>query len=224
MINIKSMAILKAALFDLDGTLMDTEGQYTRFWTEMGSEYLPHIPDFVARIKGNTMQKIWATYFSGMEQERAVIEQRLNVFERNMEYPLINGAKEFVDEMKRNGIWCAVVTSSDRKKMQNVWEKQPSFMQQFDAVLTAEDFSFSKPHPDPYLKAAARLGVDILECVVFEDAINGLKSALASGAYTIGLTTENPSEVVAPLCHHVISDFTDISLEQCQACLADRKF
>ena len=213
------MKHMKAALFDLDGTLMDTEGQYTLFWTGMGREFLPDVPDFVHAIKGNTMQKIWETYFTGREAERQIIEKEIVSFESQMSFPLIRGAEEFIAELKSNGVKCAVVTSSDRKKMQNVWEKQPEFMKQFDAVLTAEDFSCSKPHPDPYLKAAARLGVDILDCVAFEDAINGLKSAFASGAYTIGLTTENPKEVVAPLCHYVISDFTEINLTQCQALL-----
>ena len=213
------MKKLKAVFFDLDGTLMDTEGQYTRFWTEMGNEFLPHLPDFVSKIKGNTMQKIWSTYFSGMEKERTIIEQRLNAFERHMAYPLINGAEEFVDEVKCHGVWCAVVTSSNSKKMQNVWDKQPSFMQQFDKVFTAEDFAYSKPHPAPYLTAASVFGTDISECIVFEDAVNGLKSAMASGAYTIGLTTENPKEIVAALSHYVIADFTEIDLEKCQELL-----
>ena len=49
------MSTLKAALFDLDGVIIDTEGQYSQFWGSIGREYLPHVPDFAERIKGTTL-------------------------------------------------------------------------------------------------------------------------------------------------------------------------
>ena len=59
--------ILKAALFDLDGTLIDTEGQYSKFWNGIAKRYHHDIPDFANRIKGTTLVQIFKTYFPQKE-------------------------------------------------------------------------------------------------------------------------------------------------------------
>ena len=204
---------LNAVLFDFDGTLVDTEGQYTAFWAGVGKEYLPDIPDFAQLIKGNTLRKMYDTYFRGFSRERLNRLDELRAeMERNMTFPLIPGAEAFVSELHENGVRTAIVTSSDRSKMENPWRKIPAFMSLFDEVLTAEDFRESKPSPEPYLTAAARLGVPTTQTVIFEDAINGLRSAYATGMLTVALTTENPPEVVKPLSHHFIPDFREMNI------------
>ena len=77
----------------------------------------------------------------------------------------------------------------------------------FDAILTSEDFERSKPDPDCYLKAAQRLGVEVGDCVVFEDSFNGLKSGRAAGMYVVGLSTTNPAEAIRPYCDEVIANY-----------------
>ena len=95
-------------------------------------------------------------------------------------------------------------------KMQAVYEQRPEVKEYFDAILTSEDFSESKPSPDCYLKAAARFGFDAKDCTVFEDSFNGLKSGRASGAYVIGLATTNSAEYIAPYCDKVIKDYSEL--------------
>ena len=221
---------LEAVLFDFDGTLVDTEGQYSAFWEGIGRECLPDIPDFADRIKGNTLRKMYETFFSGFSQEELrVLDARRADMERCMSFPLVPGAERFVQELRRHRIRTAVVTSSDRIKMANPLRKIPRFMGLFDAVLTAEDFRESKPSPEPYLTAAARLGVRTDCTVIFEDAMNGLRSAFATGMLTVALTTGNPYEAVAPLSHHVISDFREMNvgllrhwLEEFQGTLSEK--
>ncbi len=213
---------MNAVLFDFDGTLVDTEGQYTAFWAGVGKEYLPDIPDFAQLIKGNTLKKMYDTYFRGFDRERLHRLDELRAeMERNMTFPLIPGAEAFVRELRQRGVRTAIVTSSDRSKMQNPRRRIPAFMSLFDEVLTAEDFRESKPSPEPYLTAAARLGVPASQTVIFEDAINGLRSAYSTGMLTVALTTGNPPEVVAPLSHHVISDFRDVSYDTLDRWLRD---
>jgi beta-phosphoglucomutase-like phosphatase (HAD superfamily) len=95
--------------------------------------------------------------------------------------------------------------------MESVYRQHPEFKDLFDAILTSEDFEYSKPHPDCYLKAAARFGALPEECIVFEDSFNGLKSGRAAGMTVIGLATTNPAEEITPLCDQVINDYLELS-------------
>lgn len=199
--------MIKAALFDLDGVVFDTESQYTIFWGMIGREYHPELPDFAQLIKGQTLVQIYGKYFDDIKEEQPKITARLDEFERNMQYEYIAGFEDFVQDLKSNGVKCAVVTSSNIQKMLNVYEKHPEFKTYFDRVLTSEDFEKSKPDPDCYMKGAAYFGVSPRECVGLEDSFNGLKSVKASGAFTLGLATTNPVSAIQPFSDYVISDY-----------------
>lgn len=96
--------------------------------------------------------------------------------------------------------------------MESVYRQHPEFKSIFDAILTSEDFDESKPSPDCYLKGAQCFGVKPVECVVFEDSFNGLKSGRASGAFVVGLATTNSPESIAPYADVVVKDFHDPKL------------
>jgi len=195
----------KAALFDLDGVVLDTEGQYSQFWGQMGREYRPDVPDFSQRIKGQTLRQIFDRWITDTEQQ-AEITRKLDEFEAGMQYNYIKGTRAYVRELRRQGIHTAIVTSSNRPKMESVFRKRPELSELFERILTAEDFAESKPSPDCYLRAAQVFDVPIEECVVFEDSINGLRSGRASGAYVVGLATTNPREAIAPLADVVLDN------------------
>ncbi len=207
------MAILKAALFDLDGTLFDTEGQYTSYWEKVGQMFCPQLPDFAYRIKGTTLTQIFDMYFTDAEV-RETVRQGLDEWEARMDYRFFPGAKEFVRTLRAGGIKTAIVTSSDRKKMENVYRKVEGFASLFDRILTSEDFAASKPAPDGYLAAARALGCEREECMVFEDALSGLKAGMNAGILTIGMATTNSREAIAGLCDHVLDSFEGLSLPQ----------
>ena len=124
-----------------------------------------------------------------------------------MHYEFTPGAREFLTDLKAHGVKCALVTSSNQKKMDSVMEQVPDFPSLFDRILTSEDFTASKPAPDCYLLGARVLGADIAESVVFEDAFNGLAAGMAAGIFTIGLTTNNPAEAIRDKCNYVIPNF-----------------
>lgn len=200
----------KAALFDLDGVVFDTEPQYTVFWGQQCREYHPEHPGLEQEIKGQTLVQIYDAWFAGeLEKEQAVITERLNQFEQQMSYNYVAGFVEYVEKLRQHGVKTAVVTSSNQPKMEAVYKSRPEFRGLFDAILTSEDFERSKPDPDCYLKAAERLGVVKDDCVVFEDSFNGLKSGRAAGMYVVGLATTNAAEAIEPLCDKVISDYLD---------------
>ena len=201
----------KAVLFDLDGVLIDTEEQYDNCWGDIARDYIPDHPEMVQAIKGTTLVYTLDTWFSGeREYLRPEIIRRMDEFEAQMPFYPVKGAREYVARLKAQGVPMAVVTSSNRIKMSNVYRQYPEFTKTFDAILTSEDFKASKPDPDCYLKAAARLGFRPEDCVVFEDSIKGLQSARAAGTYVVGLATTVPMEEIRPLSDRQLYDFTEI--------------
>ena len=201
-----------AVLFDLDGVIVDTEGQYSLFWKQIGEEYMPGMPDFALAIKGRTLTQIYDTYFPDAA-DRAAITERLNAFERQMDFPYIAGAREFLEALQAQGVPTAIVTSSNCDKMACLYARHPEIKNLVTSVLTAEDARRSKPAPDCYLAAAERLGADISKCIVFEDSPNGLAAGRASGAFVIGVCTSLAATEIEPLCDMYTEDFK-IFIEQ----------
>ena len=202
---------MKAALFDLDGVVFNTEPQYTVFWGEQCREFHPEHPGLEHEIKGQTLVQIYDAWFAGpLAEKQQLITSRLNEFEKQMDYAYIAGFEDYIKDLRKQGIKTAVVTSSNQIKMEAVYQHHPEFKDLFDAILTSEDFERSKPDPDCYLKAAERFGVNPEDCVVFEDSFNGLKSGRAAGMRVIGLATTNPAESIRPLCDEVIRDYIKV--------------
>jgi HAD superfamily hydrolase (TIGR01509 family) len=202
---------MKAALFDLDGVVFNTEPQYTVFWGEQCREFHPEHPGLEHEIKGQTLVQIYDAWFAGpLADKQELITERLNEFEKQMDYAYIAGFEDYIKDLRKQGIKTAVVTSSNQIKMEAVYQHHPEFKDLFDAILTSEDFERSKPDPDCYLKAAERFGVNPEDCVVFEDSFNGLKSGRAAGMRVVGLATTNPAERIRPLCDEVINDYINL--------------
>ena len=97
-----------AALFDLDGVIVDTEGQYTEFWKGIGNQDFPNVPDFAFRIKGHTLTQILNAHYPDNEAAQKRVVEELNVFEQNMKFPYIAGAVDFVKALRQAGIPTAV--------------------------------------------------------------------------------------------------------------------
>ncbi len=199
---------MSAALFDLDGVVFDTESQYSVFWGEQCKRYHPEIPGLENKIKGQTLLQIYDAWFSGpLADQQEVITQRLNAYEKQMSYDYIAGFEDYIRTLRCQGVRTAVVTSSNQQKMQNIYGRHPGFKSFFDVILTSEDFAASKPDPDCYLRAAARLGATTDTSVVFEDSFNGLRAGRAAGMTVVGLSTTNPAEAIRPFCDKVINNY-----------------
>ena len=208
------MKPFKAALFDLDGVVFDTEPQYTVFWGSQCRLYHPEHPGLEHEIKGQTLTQIYDQWFSGpLLSEQPVITERLNAYEAQMHYDYIQGFEQMIAVLRSHGVKTAVVTSSNLPKMQAVYRYQPDFKKLFDAILTSEDFERSKPDPDCYLKAAARLGAGTDECIVFEDSFNGLRSGRAAQMAVVGLATTNSAESIRELSDIQIVDYSTITFD-----------
>src|SRR5574344_1828199 len=102
--------MMKVALFDLDGVVFNTEPQYTIFWGDIFKEYYPEEKRLEQKIKGQTLVQIFNEFFKGKKEIQQTIKDRLNEFEKNMQFDYVDGIVDFIGDLKRNGIKCAVVT------------------------------------------------------------------------------------------------------------------
>ena len=200
------------ALFDLDGVLLDTEGLYTSFWHEVNLAFPTGVPQFEAIIKGSNLDHILNTYFPADKHDDIVA--MLDGFQRDMRYEFFDGALELIDALRATGVKCAVVTSSDRKKMASLHAQHPDFENHFDAIVTGEMVTCPKPAPDCFVLGAKLINCEITKCLVFEDSFNGLEAARTSGATVIGLATTNPHDQVAPLCDRCYDIISQITLAE----------
>ncbi|MCD8291307.1 MAG: HAD family hydrolase [Prevotella sp.] len=199
-----------AALFDLDGVVFDTESQYSIFWGGQCRQYHPERPGLEKEIKGQTLVQIFDRYFADMKDKQVEIVKKLNEFEQQMTFGYIEGFMDFIMSLRANGVKTAIITSSNKLKMDTVYAARPEVNDLFDAILTSEDFEKSKPDPDCYMKGAEKFRLPKEQCVVFEDSFNGLKSGRAAGMKVVGLATTNAAEAIAPYSDYVISDFRSL--------------
>lgn len=200
----------KAALFDLDGVIVDTESIYTDFWDDIDRRYPTGVDNFARVIKGNTLARILETYFD--EDLRDEILVLLKEQEESMRYRLFDGVSDFLDRLIENGIPKAIVTSSNDRKMSKLFRQIPELRPKFEAIITDAMVERSKPDPQGYLIAAEKLGVDPSDCVVFEDSFAGLEAGRRAGAYVVALATTNPRESLYEKADEVIDSFIGYGL------------
>lgn len=184
----------EALLFDMDGTLSDTEV----FW-QRAEEHLVHEYGTLPLVKrdekllGVAMDDS-ATFLQqrhGVQLEVATIQQLtieyvMEQIEAGFEWR--PGALELLAEARQQGIPCALVTASPRIAAEAIVEMLPSGT--FDLIVADEDAIRSKPAPDPYLSAARALGVSPERCVAFEDSPTGSASALSAGCFVVAVPAD----------------------------------
>lgn len=208
----KNKELKCAVLFDLDGVLLDSEGQYSIFWEQMDHEYPTGIQQFASFIKGFHLARI-LNYFENEDVRQQVLDKLLE-FERHMNYEFFPGALEFVKELHSAGIPMAIVTSSDHKKMQALYSQYPEFPTLFDKIVTGDMVTKAKPDPDCFLMGARQLGVDIKDCIVFEDSRNGLIAGRESGALVIGISTTLDRDTVGQLSDLTLNAVEELTVER----------
>lgn len=205
---------MKAALFDFDGTLVDTEPIYDIFWNKKAAEYRLGIDNFAARIKGTTMPDILKTYFSHFTeaQRQQLIDEAL-AYEAEMDFPVFPGALDFVRMLKREGMSLGLVTSSEGWKIERAFGLL-GLNGVFDTVVTADRITHGKPDPMCYRLALADLQLQPSDAIAFEDALAGIQAATGAGLRVIGLSTTNPAEVLRDKVYAVIPGFEGITMEE----------
>lgn len=180
-----------AVLFDMDGTLIDSEPYWMESEQALAAE---HKGKWTAEdgldVVGMSLDKS-----SRLLKERAGIplepEEIVDVLTESVSkklqlvVPWRPGAKELLKDLKNNGVKTALVTMSMHRMAQQVVDAID--FPAFDAIVAGDDVRNGKPHPEAYLKAAEILGFEPRQCVAFEDSLSGLTSAELAGTVAIGI-------------------------------------
>ncbi|MFG1807141.1 HAD family hydrolase [Streptomyces sp. NPDC049040] len=190
---------LQAVLLDMDGTLVDTEGIWWAAETGVFAD-LGHVLDEVhkavvvggpmARSVGHLMEVTGTTVT--LAELMVAIDTRFEELIARGGAPLMPGAKRLLTELGAHGVPTALVSASHRRTIDVMLRSLGA--ENFAFTLAGDEIGRTKPHPDPYLTAAARLGADPAACVVVEDTLTGVASAEAAGCQVVAV----PSLVAIP--------------------------
>lgn len=213
---------LKATLFDFDGTLVLTEAiHYQNFkaiLAQRGIDLMPY-EEFIRVYSGKGGQFILNDQLEKhgkIANLDELITLKKSLFKKHIELhgvELVTGAKEFLLQLQRLDIKIALVTGGYRSNFETIL-KYSDLPNVFDVVITNEDISEPKPSPFCYLMAAKKLHVAEPQCIVFEDAFNGIQSALNAGMPCVAIASSNTQETISTHFPQVevIKDFTKIQL------------
>ena len=195
--------MIKAVIFDFDGTLVDTESVWYQVYKEiLFEEYSLELPlEQFSKCIGTTDEVLYAYIQerTGKKIDRNKLEEAVKqrFFGQKDMLEVREGVLEKIKEAKEQGLKIALASSSSREWVDGFLE-QFNLKSYFSVVKTREDVEKVKPDPSLYLKALEDLGVEPFEAVAIEDSANGVLAAISAGMYCAVI----PNQVTAQLEFH----------------------
>lgn len=213
-----------AAIFDMDGTLVDNTPYHFKAWQSLFAKY--GMADltretYLGEISGvpilNTMKRYFGDGLTG-DELATLLKEKQQFYEEAFK-PLLKpvaGLEDFLRHLKNAGVKMALATSSNMDDVDFIFEGI-ALREYFDAIVIGSMVNEPKPSPQIFLKAAQLLGTNPDRCVVFEDSIAGLKAGNNAGMKVIGVTTAHPADKVSRLANLAIADYNVIDLQKMAA-------
>jgi HAD superfamily hydrolase (TIGR01509 family) len=188
---------LAAVLWDMDGTLVDSEPYWLSAEKELvtaaGATWNPAILPLMIGQSLEHSAALLQEWFGITLSIQEIVDTLIDaVLDRmaTLGVPWRPGARELLVELHEAGVPCALVTMSWKRMVDVVLDQLPDGI--FATVVTGDAVTRGKPHPEPYLTAAANLGVDVASCVAIEDSTPGVASAEAAGARVLAVEAHVP--------------------------------
>ena len=209
---------ITAVIFDMDGVLIDTEPlndlHMVKFLKKLGVtvDY-----DYLQKFRGVHAKYIWSHLIKEFNLTTPIDELIANVRKSYIEYLLsldklepIEGVIQFIEKLKKQKIKVAVASSAYHKRINLLLEicKLKDF---FDVIISGDHVQHAKPDPEIYIRAAQLLERDPKNCIVFEDAINGILAAKAAGMKVIGYKGADHNKQDLSKADKIINSFKNIT-------------
>ncbi|WP_209329547.1 HAD family hydrolase [Lunatimonas salinarum] len=206
----------KAVIFDMDGVICHTNPYHSQafrvFFAKRG--LYPTEAEFSQHMYGKSNSYIFR-HFLGREvtgEEFAALEEEKEGLFREIyadKVAPIAGFTAFFEDLKKTGFRTGVATSAPYANLALIMSKL-DIAPKMESILASEHVSKHKPDPEVYLKSAANLQVDPLQCVVFEDSFSGITAAINAGMTVVGVLSSHTKEELPP-CNHYINDYMEIN-------------
>ncbi len=210
--------MLKALLFDLDGTLADTNSVHRLSWVEALKPYGYDVTwDFYREnITGRVTSEIVEDLLPDLSPEEGwelVDAKEADFRERAGTLEPLPGLLDFVEKGREKGMEISLVTNAPEENVLTML-KTLGLDETFEPVILADDVGAGKPDPAPYNAALEALDIPAGEAVAFEDSTSGIASSVAAGIPTVAIaSTQEPEELETLGVELVVQDFTDPKLE-----------
>lgn len=211
-----------AAIFDVDGTMVDNRHYHEKAWLEYGTRHgLGITPEFYRGRMHSRSNAELARLLLGPDIDAAAIvalsEEKESIY-RELYRPVlceIPGLKALLSALTARGVPCAAVSNSPPGNVAMVIDEL-GIRDRFRLVIDYTEVSKGKPDPELFLTAAAQLGVHMECCLIFEDSVSGFAAAEAAGAPYVAVTTgADPAELKnARKAVAMVLDFTELEVEQ----------
>ncbi|MCA9373551.1 MAG: HAD family phosphatase [Candidatus Gracilibacteria bacterium] len=208
-------------IFDLDGTLAVSQHfhfeAYRQLFAENGIEY--SLKDDVSLYNGQGSEKIIPHIFEKHDQKlstdqvREMIMRKRNIYKElieNSEIQPVPGAEKFLNILSAEKKKIIVATGNRLEPSKKILKKI-GLEQFFKNIISVEDVSEPKPSPETFLLAMNELGLEPKQCIIFEDAVSGVRAAKAANMYCVGITTSTEKERLAHAgADKIIADYTEL--------------
>jgi len=210
--------MIQAVIFDLDGTVVDTEAEWEAVFRQVWEEYSGQkiIDKKWIHEPGIGLSSNWKKMVKDSEMVERLTKRTLEVFDKqvkeNSEVSIREGVVEAVDKAKQLGWMTALCTSSIWNTVEDELEQLGLYLA-FDVTTTGEEVLAPKPDPEIYMLTAQKLGVDFSECLVIEDSLSGVEAAVAAGMKVVGISSgySPGAKLSATGAQYIINDLIDLA-------------
>jgi HAD superfamily hydrolase (TIGR01509 family) len=218
---------LRGVIFDMDGVLVDSHAVHRKAWRRFFQTLGRHVPepelDFIldGRKRGDILR-----HFLGNcpDQELEDFGERKDCIFREMQLGVapVPGVVRFVHELHQSGVALALATSASRSRARSTL-LELGLQNCFPVVVTGEDVLLGKPDAAVYRLACNRIGIEPEHLLAVEDAISGVRAAVAAGLRCLGVALhETPENLTTAGAVHVVRDFETVHLHDLECILLRR--